>query len=886
MASITMPPPGIPDFSHTSLTSPMERNSPPFETHSPLPSPPGGLNSAFTFPERRSFEQERSAPMAPVAMPVTGGSHGRQRSRQGRPALPAFTFNPGAEMAEITPTQPSPTSPKTHPVLEQMAANSQMATSGPRMRAARPAALPPFNFNPGVASELSTTPSPTKSAFGDPSQRPSHRRGDSEFVGVEGSAPIMSTSPVKSDNKMPKGPPVTNHPARGHKHRRSGAMSQADIDLSSIIKANAMAKHRGASAPSTPADVNSPTFFEHASASSPASPNSRKSALATPPSSPGRRGSLPSQAQRPRVAFSETVAEIPRPLSMISSATEDSTSTIRASHSASNSVNSFTFPARSGSSLSISREECEEPQRPRSADAACTAPQTENVRYISASPKRPLSASGSPSPSSTTPSPPFKKKHFWSATSSNDGDDEDGNILDMVDASESDLPEFSPSASQEISRPRTSPERKASLKKRKVKTSIGGIFSRKGKHRSSRIKSRRTPTPPLIGSGADPVFDNDDTVVIEDPAIPRSKLPLLETQPRAEDAHSTNDKSFGGSDRGVVSPVIDLDAALGPFGSDERFTDANPSPAAWRRMHSGKGLADPTNIYHRRAESAPHLPPVNRSGFGFSRMGSNPSMSEQAIDEEEEDQYLASAAESATSGDESSQPDQSEKVEDLESTEALPIEGKSSSSLSKSIDREPEDDMQEGTRLANNRSSGSTIMAPISNDFFPRRPVSAPMDLAVSMAHASYPSSAGGRSGAPSMISSPEADRLSFSRYVGDHSHEQFPKSTDDVPSLTDSVSTATGHVPRISSSANTRSSTDQRSASFSGFAPWAPSARTSKRASLVSLTRLIPGSSHGEKSKLRFGQTAQDDEQEKQQKRKSNRLSRLMTFWRPKERS
>ena len=44
---------------------------------------------------------------------------------------------------------------------------------------------------------------------------------------------------------------------------------------------------------------------------------------------------------------------------------------------------------------------------------------------------------------------------------------------------------------------------------------------------------------------------------------------------------------------------------------------------------------------HRRAESAPAMPPMNRPVFGVHNMGSNVSLSQDVFDEEEEDNFLA-----------------------------------------------------------------------------------------------------------------------------------------------------------------------------------------------------------------------------------------------------
>jgi hypothetical protein len=107
--------------------------------------------------------------------------------------------------------------------------------------------------------------------------------------------------------------------------------------------------------------------------------------------------------------------------------------------------------------------------------------------------------------------------------------------------------------------------------------------------------------------------------------------------------------------------------------------------------------------------------------------------------------------------------------------------------------------------------------------------------------------------------------------------------STEDVPSLTSSASTmVSGPHPRLSNSGGT-GPLGERSASFSAAVPRRTRpVSAGKRASFVSLSRLV-GSSYGEKSKLSIESRAQEDA-EKSDKRKGNRISRLMRFWKSKE--
>jgi hypothetical protein len=186
------------------------------------------------------------------------------------------------------------------------------------------------------------------------------------------------------------------------------------------------------------------------------------------------------------------------------------------------------------------------------------------------------------------------------------------------------------------------------------------------------------------------------------------------------------------------------------------------------------------------------------------------------------------------------------------------------------------------------RASNSTIGAPIltDNDLL-KRPVSSPMSFTYAATQTHYASSTEGRTATNSLLSSPDADHISFdhqprfNRFLSEPSPDiSLRASNDDLPSLTDSIST--GAVPRISSSANTCSSMEQPSAS--GSVPViSKSTNAWKRASLASLNRLIPGSSNG--SRLKFETTPDPAEGEKL-KKKVNRISNLMHFWRSKEKA
>jgi hypothetical protein len=851
---------------------------------------------AFTFNPGAMDNTNNEEQSSPAGPGQDNKGAGNEAIRKSPPPLPAFTFNPGAA-AQSGSGSSSPT----HPVLEEMAQNQSRRTS-------RPAVLPAFNFNPS-GGEMQTTPSPTKSSFTlePPTSARSigHRRGASEYIGAREAAQPSTTPPTNaSPQKSVLGPPVTGHsaPRFSHQHRRSQAVSITEIETSDLIKASAIAKHLAGSVPSTPTDLPSNDHFSRASQSI--------SSLygRTPPTSPRRRASA--TGPRPRVGFSDTVDVIPRPLSMISSETEGSTSTVRGSHSLTGSITSLGSPA-ARSTPSPNFDDSAPAPRPKTADAASPSthlPVRDDELCMIGLPKRPLSASDSASLFASSGSP-ANKKRFW-FTGSNEVSPRttpkhtpSSEATDPMTSSMPTLPIVPTTSAQ--TRPKTSPDRKGSIKKRKVRNIAGAIFSRKTRSRAVQGRGRRTPTPPLSRSyGAevtDAVFDDDNTVVIANsPSTLPEESQGLSLNTNLQNESFSSSCGNDGDDR-VTSPVIDLDAALGPFGSEEKLPQTGFA-AARNRMHSGigRGIPDAFGIVHRRAESAPQMPAINRAMFGMHRLGSNTNVAEEVFDEEEEDDFLAEENKPRAESDPTPVQGDTERTSGSRSSKASStIRHNHLGSLSSHgglaiptgvVDGveivDAEDDIVQETA----RSSDSTLTAPSMLEPEIKQTTPSPMTFAYPAPQTSYASSGEGRSAPSSAISSPDADHINFDNYprFSRHMSELSPDlglriSTEDVPSLCDSVST--GNAPRISSGAATQSSADLRSSSISAPSPGrdAKPPQAWKRASLASLNRLIPGSSHGEKSRLRFEESIEHDQEQKARK-KGNRISRLMNFWRSKE--
>ncbi|KAH0833502.1 hypothetical protein AYO21_05181 [Fonsecaea monophora] len=806
---------------------------------------------------------------------------GRRSARP--PPLPEFKFNPGAGLPAERTSSP------THPVLQEMALNKQRA-----VRSAKPAPLPAFTFAPNVTPSQ-TSPSPTKSSFVDTQQssRGGHRRGGSEFVGGGGTdgPQLVSTSPERPEYRPH--PPISG--TRGHAHRRSQAVSISDIDTSELIKANAVAKARAGSTPTTPCDSAQAFSFSRAS---PMTRHSVSSLVQTPPSSPRRRGSVP--GIRPRVGFSDQVDVIPRPLSMISSETEGSSSTVRGGHSLSGSINSIASPIpRPTFVVSPSHDTMTSPEleRPQTADALSTLSpgmafdKTKSLSLINL-PKRPLSASGSPGTLSSC-SPPNKKKYFWFSHSGSSSPSTTPHIErgDPMDVFVSATPAVQ-SLGNDL-RPQTS-SGESTTKKRKYHTWTSGIFSKKSEKRSSKTKPQGHPVPPPLtrtpSDRLNDIFDADDTIVIRDPSPVATRV-----RAAAETSVTLPDWRPSPYEEQITSPTLDLDAALGPFGSEEKLGPEGIARQASRlaKLHSSerRGAMDAFGTIHRRTESAPIMPAVNRNIFGLHHIGSNASLSEDVFDEEEEDNFLAEEhAAQTTPAD----------VRGREEFPASLLSGSPNGTVADGLGLFIRDSSSDGVIIIDSdddlsrvgaRSSNSTIEAPVYQDFEPRkRPMSSPMAFVYPAPQSHYASSTDGRTTSASMMSSPDADHISFdalsrpSRLLGEPSPDLILRvSNDDLPSLSDSIST--GAVPRFSSSAGTRSSVEQRSASMID-----PSTSRSnnqqawKRSSLASLNRFIPGSSHG--SKLKFESVPDNSVEDEQNKKKTNRLSKLMLFWRSKEKA
>ncbi|MCJ1450573.1 hypothetical protein MMC28_000906 [Mycoblastus sanguinarius] len=910
------------------------------ETSAPLPNPP------FVFPVLPDMTRDTSSHARNLSnVDVNESRRTVNRSRPQRlslNALPAFDFNPAALSPSVRPPSPSrsPTR-RTPPPHHGHRRNGSEFVGG--------------DTTNGVSVLMSTSPTKTDLPSG-------HRRNGSEFVGSDATtgSPVL-VSPTMNEGASQQapsaclGPPTTR---RGHAHRRSGAISSHDLSM--ILKPGSDTK--GGSAPTTPSDamfqLPKPPGFDRSTSQPATATFVRDPSL--PLSQPERPS--PDGQPRPRVGFSDTIEFIPRPLSTISSETSSSMSTIRIGHSVSNSMTSIvsggTSSPPSARAARSSRRSLSEHTTLRARAGTANAfhsCSSEDWEWDFSEPdppaRRPSSAPSGNSATAGAASP--SGMSAWEGLKATGQGN--SNLL-AEPASSTAIPGHTTISSEEASglphlqrplkssasspmvRPRTSPEPQVTKRQRKVK-SWAGLLHRKAQQQEQveELASRRSPTPPPRNitpeaefSLDDMTFDEDTTCIIETGYAYPSQPPTANAniaawKPREPSPPLDPDSS---------SSMLDLDAALGSMdlqNTGPAFEDVvGGFSGSMRRMHSSGttgGFAGPGMHYHRRTESAPEMDAVERSRFGFPRLGSNPTM---AIEEEEEEEdeedafvrepvidpplHLAGQDDYQASGlgvniveDDSKRDEPMQRrsrqvakgavEEHCQSSRALEdlIPEKLNSVDIVGADEEPRFSMV-------TKSSGeSTITPTLSHDGLSVRPASAPIDFAMPTPTLSY-----GTSETPSIVSSPDFNRTSFdvprmhtanssitdratlnstrTGDLGDHALGMH-SSVDDVPSLTSSASTMTsGQPPRFSSGANTCSSAERSSSFSAAVPPRTPPVSGSKRGSLVSLSKLV-GSSYN-KSKLNIEESAQPDIPVRTEKKKGNRISRLVKFWKSKEKT
>lgn len=938
---------------------------------SPLPNPP------FVFPARSlpssapsSFS--RATGQRPKSLIVDADNNGNAdslamsggRSRRS-PALPSFSFNPGAEL--------SPQSASGH-------------------RSHRSLALPDFNFNPGATSDTLGSPlsPPLSPSSTMPVSRGGHRRGASEFVGGKfkqgESITLMSTSPTKLESGFapPSLAPVNLSQRRGrHQHRRSAAISSHDLSM--ILKPpSSPDTSRGSSAPSSPARFEEKTQYlaEPVQESEPQIDAAPVESVEQDQQETGENMDLvghsvessPStKPTRAKVGFSDTLEYIPRPLSMVSTDTASTVTGHHGNHSLSGSISSI---------ISLSNSIVSDRERPiilslpgrksesRPSTAGAVLERTPNLSTSFAneephlSPRRrnsiPLLPAAIADDLTSPPLPsPSKIPKRWSffglesfassgspakprphSSSSSETAPKTVEITEALPVSETGL-DMTGHEKQTTSK-RSPGKRK---KQKKVKSWAGSILTRKVKPRSSKSTSERrrcSQTLPPLGIE---FFDDDMSEDELDMYGPLTAPMVMVTDSSSHTVQAPSMRPRRKSEDDASYPMIDLDAALGPFNTP------NAGDPAWeaaqrtggppkRQLHSAagmKGFSGPGMHYHRRAESAPAMPPFE-ARFGIHRFGSSSTMAD-VFEEDEEDEDDDASSSGGSSQDSTpnasiplgAYPDAKSVSGESAATPAHEIEfprknSNGSLTVPASIKRKGSGsslDLQPpGSRVRTEASVNSlheevideevpaqhtavdqeriyeTYSEADSASASPRRiitgkdlapveihPISLPGPMAgispYSMSHSSsFPSprspmsyDAHRVSTAPSSVT----DENNFQSLLMGEPGPEVIRISVDVPSLTDSNSTMTRESNFPSVRPRNMPFHEQRPASFSS------TAFGRRRSSLASLSRLI-STSHGERSKLSMEVPIESGSDKKAKVSTAKRLSRMVQFWKPKE--
>ncbi|KAL1865468.1 hypothetical protein VTK73DRAFT_5222 [Phialemonium thermophilum] len=598
----------------------------------------------------------------------------------------------------VFPPQPSATSSSflTNRDLRD-AGNSRnyslVSSDGVSRHVQKPAPLPDFSFpmaSPGGAAAASHLLNPPLDLPASPMSprsipvRPGgagHRRGGSEFVGGSirdgDSMGVMSTSPTKSDSGALSPHFGPSKARRGHAHRRSAAMSSHDISSIIAPRSGSGSPVKGGSAPSSPGPGHwNPYLESNGNWTEPAQtfrsegPQDELQTPTIPTMAIDKTPQAPLKATtRTRVGFSDTLEFIPRPLSMVSS-DASSTATVRPGHSVSGSVSSVISLT---SSVIVSKDDgcfglrgpvpARTDPRPSTAGAVLERSQAVGeTNGTSPSARRrnsiphlsPVASVNAPiDPPSNSPARASKRWSFFSLDPFI-GHNTPGQALGThtaVDLTEQKFDSPVPVAAEEdttdgfvsdSSEPKPV-AKKRSKKHKKVKRWAGSILSRKSKARHVKHR-RRTPTPPPRAFGPDDADDHEPSSSMV--AGMTTPSVTVTTAPSEGEAEYKPSPYMPSEDDETSYPMIDLDAALGPFNTPlprnaEWEAAQRAGGLAKKQLHSAAGMSRFTgpgmHYYHRRAESAPEMAPFDAGRFGIHRFGSNSTMAD-VFEEDEEDE--------------------------------------------------------------------------------------------------------------------------------------------------------------------------------------------------------------------------------------------------------
>lgn len=846
---------------------------------------------------------------------------------------PDFSFpmrGPDTSSTDSSPTKPRPMS------MQYPAARRG---SMPHVRQKSVNALPAFSFNPSgnapppppPASQHQSSPqtSPLLSPTTPAKPMHGHRRGGSELIGgsARTGATLLSSSPTKDGSLSPPtstlqpGPPAGR---RGHAHRRSAAISSHDLSaiMAPPVPPIPPIPTLTGSAPNTPAENVNDFKFGHSVNKSMSQPCLRSG-------SPDEE-STPRPSSRARVGFSDKVEYI-RPLSTISSETD--VSTIRG-HSNTNSLSSMvggnTVSPPFTRSGTPTLPTVEDESRPGTAGAVLDKILSNPLIEESVERKRPMSAgrSRSAGPSPTSPDMPTKRRSFFRLESKSSDKSHHRRLPTSISdpaltTSFNSSPLGSP-LNAETAEDAKSKSNKTSHKPRKVKSWANSIIPRKSKKSKKRAATPEQPDIEVEGEDTDssdeldfddfsPNFDDDNSVTIVSPTADSVPGPKINT-----DFASWQPRQLKRVDSDVMSPIIDMDAALGPFqtpnGTDPR-TQKRGFAAHRRAMHSASGFTP----NHRRTESAPELVPFE---FRPSAATSTSPMADVFEEEEPEEEKPELRRESAPTSI-AEEPEKAEEpriqvVETEDRRDGPVINWNFNDGLGFKTRAEPQhspimeeplsphavprssvsqvevvEDFEEPRTSSLTHSSDSTVTPQSTLEEFkdhqPNMAVPAPLAQQSLMTPNTVTSSFGSPDYRSSQISFDTPRVGTAASSVTDYPAMPSPRfgepgpemrDSSDVPSLTSSRSTMTSNLQGTFPLPAPRRPGD-RSASLCST-PSEVEQRRRKRSSIASLSRLINGSYGSEKSKLSIEQRPQSAYLEpvaRETKKKPRRLSKLK-FW------
>ncbi|KAI4720328.1 hypothetical protein E4T48_03502 [Aureobasidium sp. EXF-10727] len=575
----------------------------------------------FVFPPRPTTEHSAmSNPRRPASMNLAPSSyHGRSRSmRQSTSALPTFSFNSSDTSGRLDNQPSSPT-----------------------------ALTPPT--------------SPPKSA--------GHRRGASELVGGDSRMGLMlGPSPSKHLGSLPV-PDLSGSPSRrrGHAHRRSTAIS--GHDLASILQPRDVNVRPQTAIPQTPTEpISQPQY--PSPAKSVAEERKSSESVMTVLSAHGSIAEEPISRppSRPRVGFSEKIEFIPRPLSTVSADTASSASTVRG-HSVGNSMSSLISLGGIGNPsprrTMITIPDLASEVSPRSIPTVAPEPMAKLELPVQRSPPAFNLPSNSltVAPEAASDAPRLSKKKTFLKLDRRRTDIGTSTISlqEPVVCDESQIPtRKSEAADQGLHRESS---------RKRVKKWANSILGRRAKDAKkakqaadvSEGSDNGEQTPDLGPQLAEPFGEEPDLDALfgQDPFTDADDFasPSI-LSPRSEISDSffpfLSPSSPGNED---TSPVIDLDAALGPYGTPTMSWEESRPVTKRRQLHSSRLTRDftgPGMHYHRRTESAPALVP-----FEFAGRASSPGQSPMDdVFEEEEDDSPDHVVKESSIGDASSQADE------------------------------------------------------------------------------------------------------------------------------------------------------------------------------------------------------------------------------------